>query len=204
MSKKRYTLRSEFVRTNIIRMRRNDPYATLKEIGDSFDITKERVRQVLSEAGKETRAYRDQVPHLCIGCGKQFNRLYNQFCSYECKRNETHTMLPCSYCGSPGKEVNIKWLNWEIDHGRHSPDLFFCSKVCQGNWLADNYGFVKYPEHIISAGRLLKWDYSKVYELRDRTGWGARRISRALGIPQGTLSQVLAEYKRANLLRRVS
>lgn len=188
---RRHTPHSQFVRRNIVRMRRNNPCATLREIGDKFNISRERARQILKEAGAPTAAFIQ--PYFCLQCGRDMGRTYHLFCSSECLHNYTHTLIPCSYCGNPTREINIKWLNWQIDHGRHSPDLFFCSKICQGKWLAENHGFVKYPEN---RGAPRKWDWSKVCELRDRTGWGARRISWALGMPEGTVSVILSKRQR--------
>ena len=45
------------------------------------------------------------------------------------------------------------------------------------------------PQH------MRKWDYEQVYALRDETGWGAIRLSRALGIPTITISSILAKER---------
>lgn len=178
---------------NIVRMRRNNPCATLQEVGDRFGVTRERARQILEQAGEPTVAY--QQTYLCLQCDKDIGRKPRLFCSPECRHNYQHIKIACTYCGQLG-EYLISHLMWHIAHGSHGTDLFFCSHICQGRWLGENYGFV------VTGNRgnrekwgkqRRKWDRSKVYELKDETGWGAARISRALGIPESTISWILAK-----------
>ena len=181
------------LRMNIIRMRRNYPDRTRREIGERFGVTRERTRQVLVAAGKPTKGYHPRP--LCLQCEKEVRGKVSMFCSRECFHNYTYTLIPCSRCGEPSGEVNIKGLNWQIDHGNHTANLFFCSKECQGKWLGETHGFIKYPENRKSENRPRKWDWSKVYELRDRHSWGVVLISRALSIPEGTVSRILRKGK---------
>lgn len=181
-----------FIRMNIIRMRRNNPCATLEEIGSRFGVSRERARQILSEAGKPTRKYIQR--YQCFQCGKDMGSQPKLFCSPECRRNYGWIKVACSYCGQL-REYSAKWLIWQIEHGKHSRELFFCSKYCQGKWLAENHGFIAHPENVGHDKRPWKWDWSKIYELRDETGWGATKISRALGIPLPTVSMILAKRK---------
>jgi len=167
---------SETRKINIIRARRENPCATLREIGTSYGVTREYVRQVLSEAKKPTAAYHQT--YLCIHCGKDMGTEKRLFCNRQCLSDYSRIKIACTYCGKL-REYYAKWLIWQIAHSRRSTDLFFCSNVCQGKWAGENYGFIK------------KWDYSKVYQLRDETGWGALRIGQALGIPEGTTAEIL-------------
>lgn len=169
-----------FLQINIIRARRNNPCATLEGIGRCFGITGERVRQILSKAGKPTRAYHQH--YLCIQCGKSIGTLWHRkrFCSRQCQHDYGHIKIACIICGKL-REYRICELIWNLKHGQHSTDKFFCSKQCQGRWLGREHGIPR------------KWDYSKVYELRSKTGWGARNLGHALGIPEATVSAILAK-----------
>lgn len=178
---------SKTLQVNIIRARRNNPCATLNEIGAKYGVTRERVRQVLSRAGKVTSAYHQT--YLCIQCGKDMGTEEKLFCNKQCRYDYGHIKIACSYCGK-FQEYSIKWLIWQIEHGRRSPDLFFCSQYCHGKWLGENHGFAIHPENM-ECSHERKWDYSKVYELRDETSWGANRISQTLGIPIPTINTIL-------------
>ena len=129
---------SKTLQINIIRRRRTNPCATLEEIGTQYDVTKEYVRQVLSNAGKPTRAYHQT--YLCIQCGKDMGTRKKLFCNRQCFHDYSHIKIACTYCGKFGK-YRAKQLVRRIEHGQHSLDLFFCSKFCQGKWLGENYGF---------------------------------------------------------------
>lgn len=187
---------SASLKKNIVRARRNNPCATLQELGNRFGVTRERVRQVLLQEGKPTSAYRQT--YLCNQCGKDMGvkaRWRKFFCSERCYHDYTHIQVACSYCGELN-EYSISLLVWRLKHGQHSSDLFFCSKCCHGKWLAEKHGFSAYPEHIPSGASYRKWDYTKIYELRDKTGWGTTRISRALGIPESTISVILRKRSK--------
>lgn len=178
---------------SIIRVRSNNPCATLQEIGDRFGITRERVRQILKEAGEQTRAY--VQTYLCYHCGKNLGRRKKVFCNKQCQHDYYHMRVPCEICGQLS-EYSIAVLAWRVKHMKHKQKLFFCSRVCHGKWLAANYGFTVYPEH--ATGRPKKWDYSKVYDLRDSKGWGAIKIGRALGMPVPTVSKILIKRREIN------
>jgi len=178
----RPSARSEFVRLNAIRARRNNPCATLQRIGDRFGITRERVRQILKEAGKSTVSWRPT--YICQNCGKEMlgnNRQVKTFCSKKCWIDYHQVPIECEMCGE------IFYVRQSIvlsKHKSHNPR--FCSNTCQGKWLGENYG----------KGKQCKWDWSRVYELRDSTGWGAIRIGRALDIPFSTVNRILSKrYK---------
>jgi len=183
------TARSEFVRINVIRARRNNPCATQLQIANRYGITRERVRQILKEAEKPTAAYK-QI-YLCPSCGKELpseKQLRARqgkvtFCNKQCRYDYGHIKVACDYCGNL-KEYRVGELISHIRTGNTKHNHFFCSRVCQGKWLGENYG------------KQRKWDWSMVYELRDSTGWGSIRIGRALDIPFSTVSEILDKRYR--------
>lgn len=142
---------------------------------------------------------------LCISCHRkkhekppQFKCRYcNQpiksglFCSRECLTEYHRATLICSYCGE-------KWSLYasqaQARVKRSQSGLIFCSKYCQGKWLAENYGFGVYPEHRPYTPNH-KWDWDKVMELQRQTGQGCCRLSRALNIPQQTISNILRKRR---------
>ena len=133
------------LKVNIIRARQNHPDATLNRIGKKYGVTREYVRQVLSEAGKQTKA--EYQHYFCLQCGNDVGIVKRLWCNEQCRYEYQHIKKPCSYCGKI-KQYSKKYLAWEIEHGLHSPARFFCSKRCHGKWLAETHGFIAHPENI--------------------------------------------------------
>ncbi len=122
------------LQVDVARARETNPCATLQKIGDGLGVSRERVRQILSQTQKPTSAYRQT--YLCIQCGKDMGVEERLFCSRQCQCGYGRTQIACSYCGEL-KEYSIKHVVWAIENGRHSTDLFFCSKQCHGRWLGE-------------------------------------------------------------------
>ena len=182
---------------------------TLQEIGDRCGVTRERIRQILRDYYPE----KNQRPVYFI-TRKALSKLIKHSCGtirdleneglltpikrgslslYHTKdiakiqalveeriisRRSPITELTCESCGV---KFYRKYSYFRSPHttGR------FCSHSCLGKF----YGFKAHPENIGRKGK--KWDYDKVYKIRDKTGWGAWRIGRELGIPPTTVSSIL-------------
>lgn len=122
--------------------RATNPCATLTEIGLQIGIGREAARQLLVKENLPTKAYRQK--YLCLNCGTEMPKKA-LFCSAECHHEYTHIKVTCTWCGELF-EYNAKLLIWKIRRG-HKMERLFCSKQCQGKWMATNYGFGMFPEH---------------------------------------------------------
>lgn len=127
---------------SLIETRRRNPCATLEQLGAKYDISRERVRQILSRYGEQTKHY--EQTYDCIQCGKPFIKKGSRFCSKECSFNYHHLKLTCSWCGKEFYRRVCEFLSYKsrskgMSHGTN----YYCSKKCQGLWLAHNYGFKK-------------------------------------------------------------
>jgi len=183
------------IREQVIKARLNNRSATLQQIGAEYHITRERVRQILKEAGLQTAA--SFPPNPCPQCGKDMGNTHQHlFCSPECWQNSTRTLIPCTQCGEL-REYRIKYITWEIDHNGHSPNLFFCSKRCQGKWVAGKYGFGVFPEHQ-RLGVRQKWDYEKIEELI-LAGYSILEVAEKLGMSHGSTPTIYKIIHDRNL-----
>lgn len=98
-------MKPEVRKIKIKRMRRNNPCNTLVQIGSRYGVTRERVRQILKEAGLPTKAegnlcYNYPNQRFCLNCGKV--RLYStqpKFCSAKCRTEYTTIDVVCLQCG---------------------------------------------------------------------------------------------------------
>lgn len=135
-----------------------------------------------------------RIKRWCRNCGKLLVGDRKEFCSPKCY-HEAHTVpLECSECGTifyRRQSQVLYHLNHPLSSNGKPQERFFCNKKCFGRWAGKNYGFVAHPENVLGGGSPRKWDYSKVYELRDSTGWGGMKISRELGIPNQTVYSIL-------------
>ena len=124
----------------------------------------------------------------CLQCGEPTHK---KFCSPECQHKFYYIEVSCSQCGKLF-EKRATELIWKVNHTQSSNNkpqqLCFCSPKCLGKWGGINYGFAAHPENSCHPK---KWDYDKVYKLREETGWGATKISQALGIPEPTVTHIL-------------
>ena len=186
--------------TSIIATRDRNPCATLQEIGDKYGITRERVRQVLKEAGVQTKHVL-RVNHLiCPFCGGE--KTYNSSRCPTCREAQREAVrlvpLVCDQCGTMFERKQVDVLTRAKRYGFGGP--VFCSRRCQGIYTAEHYGIGTPNNPIyktVFPNRVPKWDYGELYRLRDLTGWGAIRLSRALGIPEGTVSDALRRRQDA-------
>lgn len=194
--------------------------ATLREIGERCGgCSRERIRQVLKESYPESLYPRSGLvrriqfckqvgcsdtlllnlegqgliapAYRCTAVGTRVQVRYDIADVAKAKRlvkayKEAHRAprvdITCRVCGKT-KTVPKSWV-------RPTSPGHYCSHECAGRVLGRKYGFAAHPEHA-RGSRSRKWDYDKVYELRDKTGWGALRLGRALGIPMPTVTMIL-------------
>lgn len=132
------------------------------------------------------------IPYrACLNCRKPFTsyRKRARFCSRACRWSYSYIEVVCDWCGK-----NFKRRSRQVVHelGEKGYQHTFCSRECFGHYAGTYYGFAVHPEN---CGHERKWDWAKVWELKRETGWGAVRISRALGIPSSSVTRILAKAK---------
>ena len=119
----------------IIDFRLEHPELTLEAIGKEFDLTRERIRQILKEAEVETKSstfiQREEerliVPD-CIRCGKPVSKKRLQFCSMECRYPLGSTTFACAFCGI---EKTIRTTTYIERTSRYLK--LHCSRTCRDN-----------------------------------------------------------------------
>ena len=179
-------------RALVIELRKQDSRLTLQQIGVMVGVTRERVRQLLSKAGLQTKACRPRRQRFCEVCNSLCPGRRKVYCSDECWHRAHWVWVECSACKRL-KEVRKSYI---LRHAKRGYEHFFCSKRCLGSRLAANYGFGVFPEHITLGRNHRKHDWDKIWEVHKETGMGAVRLSRILKISQGTLSNILKEMRK--------
>ncbi len=191
LKRARYNTGQRGARTlQIIAMRKNNPCATLQQIGDKFSVSRELVRQVLSRDQLPTRHYVKHQLYQCLNCGKP--TLHKRYCSNECSYEYTHPLVECDQC----HRLFHRWQSYLIRQSQQHTH-YFCSKKCYGKYLATHYGFSVHPENIgYPKGTHRKYDYDKVAtqikELRNK-GFTYGLIAKELGISSSSLSLILTK-----------
>ncbi len=137
----------------------------------------------------------------CPVCGKPTYRIGKNlpYCKRGCQRHaELYIVLKCEVCGGTKERLRSRH-QFEMRHGyRH----VFCGRPCLGKHIAKVGGFGVHPENRLRGSLRFKgigWkhDWGKVWESHLATGFGAHRLSRLLGIPQGSISAILHEKRKA-------
>ena len=129
-------------------MRDKYPCYTEQKIGDEFGgISRERVRQILKKEGRRTSSTKRDISLkrlICPRCNKE-KTPKSKFC-HQCYHDLHNVFLTCTWCGKL-YEVNQSLIIHKIN--KHNQSIFFCSKKCNGRWVAKNFGFQrKYPPEV--------------------------------------------------------
>jgi len=141
---------------------------TLELIGDSYSITRERVRQIGKKLGITARQadfnirkkkLRDDAPQCSVGhCNGKVKILNsNGGIGRYAKRCKAHgrdvVLITCAECGKESERERYQV------HTGHRPnpvrtkpqEHWFCNKLCQGRFIGREYGFTAHPENSYQA-----------------------------------------------------
>jgi DNA-directed RNA polymerase subunit RPC12/RpoP len=178
---------------SVEKTRLNNPCATLEQIANKYNISRERVRQRLATAGLPTR--RIKQPYLCLNCGKEFTpqNKVPKFCSQKCRHEYHNPLVECVECGKLFR-IRLGYLKRKIKNGR--ADNLFCSKTCYGKYFGREFGFVAHPEN--ATHRLPKWSkqYRKAVMDFRKMGVSCPEISQKLNMPIGTVYYICWQEKQ--------
>lgn len=123
----------------MIELRRNG--ATLKEIGDKFGLTRERIRQLLARAGvpNPVRVKSFGFRGSCVVCGGDVFRSCKPkhvVCSGKCgavlrgSKSSRHVMLAFDCAGCGKRFERSQYLENVRAHGKLCSDKRYCSNEC--------------------------------------------------------------------------
>lgn len=151
-------------RKRIVDLRKDNPCMTGTAIASIVGTSREYVRQVLVKQGLPNAKF-TQHEFICNNCGGSFpsKRVRPLYCSRKCMYKAHRVNVLCSEC-SQMFEIRrsdlLARMRGPNNTGRKTDDIF-CSKRCQGKWLARNFGFRK--GHLINVRRV---EMPKVAKLR--------------------------------------
>ena len=144
MTKTNISLSKSVVRRQIRELRLSNLFMTMSEIARKINISRQRVHQILKDEGLPTKHQIRKYLYQCPVCGtiSPF-----KFCSIECKKQWQRIPIICTRCGKLFfRDRHQFFINYP-----HHNDVLFCSKICTGKWIAEQYGFRQCPEHGATA-----------------------------------------------------
>jgi len=117
-----------------------NPVQTLKALGNQLGITRERVRQICESEQLDRKTPIISKRPFCYSCNKLLH-LYNVsglcFKHYWESNSAILTAFTCEGCGKP-----FQRKKGQVEAGHKAGNTIrWCSKKCQGKWLAQHYGF---------------------------------------------------------------
>jgi hypothetical protein len=179
------------IKEQIVSMKKKAPGTKATDIAESLTVSREYVRQVLKSNNLCTHQPRKEF--ICNQCGKVFPAKHGgspKFCCRDCWKLYHKVTLICEQCGKSFYRQQSDFLAGL----RKNSDTkkFFCTKRCQGHYVAEHYGFIAHPENTENKRQ---WDYNYIRQLRN-SGLKLREIKSLTGIGQGTLDYIL--YKSAD------
>lgn len=164
-------------RSKVIHLREKNPCMTLQAIGDACGISRERVRQILSEDGLKTVSVR--MYNVCLNCGKTTKN--KMFCNVSCQKEYSHITVECFYCGKP-----IEKEQSQLVRGR----LTFCSRSCKGKYYYENN--LSFPH------RARIYNYSEIMRLYNLTH-SPTQVAKELNYPYRVTCTIIYSIKNGRL-----
>jgi hypothetical protein len=116
----------------IIKYRKENPCLTLTVIADKFELSRERIRQIVDRAGVKTRHIRKQTD-ICPECGE--HKSFEAILCWECFKRNHNVTLQCFVCEKVFKRHQSDVIKRANTTGQVH---FFCSKHCFGVWFGKN------------------------------------------------------------------
>jgi len=114
-------------REKVSLLRLQNPNMPATRIADALNISRERVRQLLNEAGLPTHFRKHHG--WCEMCGSEMPATRKFYCSKECRTKAKRVTFQCDYCGQD-KVLILAAYNAQKRRGyKH----MYCSVPCR-NW----------------------------------------------------------------------
>lgn len=159
----------------IVQFANENPCIPRSRIAEHYGISRERIRQILSEFGARTRHINPLKPRRFCRCGNEIILGTSKYCT-SCR----YTRFICDNCQEPFYR-HVRFVTTQPER-KHR--WVFCSKRCQGSYLGKHFSRGQL------RGRFRKWNYEKIWELRDK-GLTYKEISKAEGIPVATVGNII-------------
>lgn len=180
----------------IVEYRKKYPCLTMRVIGVNFNLSTERIRQILKRGMVNTKHLTKRSKYNCLNCGKETTHL--KYCNRTCFYEYTHPLVECYQCGKLFRRLQ-GWLYNKQPHTH-----YFCSRKCNGVFAARNYGFLKHPENSAVGLRKGKSKYEQhlpeIINLLQQ-GYTLYKISRMLKIPDSIFyAKPMTTILRNNLI----
>jgi len=133
--------------------------------------------------------------HYCKHCGAVIS-YKKRYCSNECKRAYYSVPHECSHCHT---QFTMN-ATQKIRIRKSKSGLIFCSKQCQGKYLAEHFGFTAHPENIRNHKKRLSKYFPMIPEIimRLKTKESLYSVLKSKGISPGNytmIKKLIREYQ---------
>jgi len=126
----------------VISYREKYPCVSEVDIGDKFEISKQRVSQILKRAGLRGPSVKHGQRTKCPVCG-----LHKSPQGGLCRACYKERHLVTCICANCGKVFERRQCD-VLRNAAHGADDFYCSKTCWGETLGNTKGLGAHPENI--------------------------------------------------------
>jgi len=120
--------------SKVVGLREQYPCMTLQQIGDKTNLSRERVRQILSKSNRPTIHFKQK--YICNNCEniiKNHVSRFPLFCDSKCRdeyrlKHPTKVTVICEQCG----KSSIRYLSRLL---KPKSGYSFCNRHCHATWL---------------------------------------------------------------------
>jgi len=127
----------------------------------------------------------------CLNCDEPLPSANDRFCNIKCRHDYSWIDVACSQCGKLTKVrrcILIYRTNRPQSYSNKLQQRWFCSTTCRGRYVGRTYGFGVHKKFHNPRTH----NYDLILHIKRETGFGARKLSRLLKIPESTISSIIA------------
>ena len=141
-------------KSKVIRLRLKHPCMPSSRIAEKMGVSRERIRQILKDAGVTTHFAKPK--YHCVDCGKELRR--KAIRCRECFIKHSFILIICDECNAPFYRRKSDILQYPCSN---TYGHLFCSRHCRSVWRGKHCGFGAHPEHSRYSAEYVKKEKTK-------------------------------------------
>ena len=165
------------------------------EVAKELGVSRQYIEQLRDKLGLCQFLSKRQPPkRICPSCG-EYKDYTSKFCR-KCWIASHYTKLQCIQCGGVFQR---RLSEYRASLRNRKTEGFLCSKKCWSTYAGRFFEVGRHKDFkfsLESRKKMRKHDWDLVWETHLKTSYGCSKLSKLLGIPVSTISNILQIIKR--------